>query len=165
VLNHQDQTWEDFQVLLAEMQVLFQDFLSLLKKEERLLVVMNRQGVADITEKKEQVLDGMRRYEQQVIGVMHQLSGSEHQGQLGDWLRNVPHRHAVAANTIFHELIGLTRKIQDQGKKNESRIRRMQHVVRGAINLIYAGVGAGPVYEGSGTLRTPSVLSSVQLHG
>lgn len=165
MLNHQYETWEHLQILLAEMQALFQDFLSLLKKEERLLLMMDRQGVADNTEKKEQVLDGMRRYEQQVMGVMLQLAGPEHQVHLGGWLRNVPHQHAVSANTIFHELIGLTRKIQEQGKKNESLIRRTQHVVRGAINLIYAGVGTGPVYQGSGTLRAPSVLSSVQLHG
>jgi len=165
VLNHSSETWDHLQVLLAEMQALFQNFLSLLNKEERLLLVMDRQGVADITEKKDQVLDGMQRYEQQVMGVMCQLAGSEHQGHLGGWLRNVPHRHAVSTNTIFHELNGLIQKIQEQGKKNESLIRRTQHVVRGAINLIYAGVGTGPVYQGSGTLRAPSVLSSVQLHG
>jgi flagellar biosynthesis/type III secretory pathway chaperone len=147
------------------MQVLFQNFLSLLNKEERLLLVMDRQGVADITEKKEQVLDGMHRYEQQVMGVMPQLAGSDHQGHLGGWLRNVPHRHAVSANTIFHELIGLIQKIQEQGKKNESLIRRTQHVVREAINLIYTGLGTGPVYQGSGALQFSSVPSSVNLHG
>ncbi|MEX0830859.1 MAG: flagellar protein FlgN [Nitrospirales bacterium] len=165
MVDHQGETWEHLQVLLVEMQVLFQDFLSLLKKEERLLVVMDRQGIADITEKKEQVLGEMRRYEQQAMGVMYHLSGGEHRDQLGDWLRNVPHRHAGSSHATFQELIGLTRKIYEQGQKNESRIRRMQHVVRGAIHLIYAGVGTGPVYQGSGILRTPSVLSSVHLHG
>jgi flagellar biosynthesis/type III secretory pathway chaperone len=165
VLNHPYETWDHLQVLLAEMQVLFQNFLSLLNKEERLLLVMDRQGVADITEKKEQVLDGMHRYEQQVMGVMPQLAGSDHQGHLGGWLRNVPHRHAVSANTIFHELIGLIQKIQEQGKKNESLIRRTQHVVREAINLIYTGLGTGPVYQGSGALQFSSVPSSVNLHG
>jgi len=165
MLNHPHETWDHLQVLLGEMQVLFQDFLSLLSQEERLLLVMDRQGVADITEKKEQVLDGMRRYEQQVMGVMHRLAGSDHQGHLGGWLRNLHHRHAVSANTMFQELMGLTRKIQEQGKKNEAIIQRTQHVVREAINLIYAGVGTGPVYQGSGTLRAPSVLSSVQLQG
>ena len=37
--------------------MVFQKFLSLLREEERLLLAMDRQGVADITEKKEQVLE------------------------------------------------------------------------------------------------------------
>ncbi|MDH5429083.1 MAG: flagellar protein FlgN [Nitrospirota bacterium] len=165
MLNHPHATWEHLHVLLGEMQELFKIFLSLLSQEECFLLAMDRQGVADMTEKKEQVLDEMCRYEQQALDTMHRLAGPDHQGHLADWLRNLSHRQAVSAKSKFQDLIGLTRMIQEQGKKNESSIQRMQHIVREAIHLIYAGVGTGPVYQGSGALRTPSVLSSVQLQG
>ena len=165
MLNHPHATWEHLHVLLGEMQELFKHFLFLLSQEERFLLAMDRQGVSDMTEKKEQVLDEMCRYEQQVLDTMHRLAGSDDQGHLADWLRNLSHRQALSAKSKFQDLIGLARTIQEQGKKNESSIQRMQHIVREAIHLIYAGVGTGPVYQGSGALRAPSVLSSVQLQG
>jgi len=157
--------WDHLLALLEEMQVVFHEFLSLLREEERLLLAMDRSGVADITEKKEQGLEEMCRYEQQVMAVLQQLAGPENQEHLGGWLKKLREPQAFKAETIFHELFGLVRKIQAQGKKNEAVIRRTQHVVREAINLIYTGLGTGPVYQGSGALRAPSVLSSVQLQG
>ena len=59
MLNHSPEAWDHFLVLLGKMQGVFRQFLSLLGEEERLLLGMDRQGVADITEKKEQVLEGM----------------------------------------------------------------------------------------------------------
>ena len=56
MLNRPYETWDHLLMLLGEMQVVFKKFLSLLREEERLLVGMDRQGVADITEKKEQVI-------------------------------------------------------------------------------------------------------------
>ena len=165
MLNRPYETWDHLLGLLGEMQVVFQEFLSLLREEERLLLGMDRQRVADIMEKKEQVLETMCRYEQQVMAVMHQLAGAKNQESLGGWLKKSRQPQASSANTIFHELFGLTLKIQEQGKKNEALIRRTQHVVREAINLIYTGLGTGPVYQGSGALQFSSVPSSVNLHG
>jgi len=139
--------------------------MTLLGDEERRLLEMDRQGVADVTEKKEQVLDTMRRYEQQVSDVLHQLAGSDNHERLEVWLKQTRHPHASTARTRFHELGDLTREIQAHSKKNEALIRRTHHVVREAINLIYAGLGTGPVYQGSGTLHFPTVPSSVHLHG
>ena len=165
MLNRPYETWGHLLKLLGEMQVVFQEFLSLLREEEGLLLGMDRPGVANITEKKEQVLVAMCRYEQQVMAVMHQLAGPENRELLGGWLKKSRQSQASSANDIFHELFGLTRKIQEQGKKNEALIRRTQHVVREAINLIYTGLGTGPVYQGSGTLQFSSLPSSVNLHG
>ena len=145
--------------------MVFQEFLSLLREEECLLLAMDRSGVANIMEKKEQVLEGMCRYEQQVMTVMQQLAGPKNQESLGGWLKQSRQPQASTANTIFHESYKLAQKIQAQGKKNEVLIRRTQHVVREAINLIYTGLGAGPVYQGSGTLQFSSVPSSVNIHG
>ena len=165
MLNCPYKTWDHLLTLLGEMQGVFQELLSLLPEEERLLLGMDRQGVADITEKKEQVLEAMCRYEQQVMAVMHELAGPENQESLGGWLKKSRQPQAPLANTIFHELFGLARKIQEQGKKNEALIRRTQHVVREAINLIYTGLGTGPVYQGSGALQFSSVPSSVNIQG
>ncbi len=165
MLNRPFKTWDHLLRLLGEMQVVFQKFLSLLREEERLLLHMDRQGVADIMEKKEQVLEAMCRYEQQVMAVMHQLAGPKNQESLGGWLKKSRQPQASSANTIFHELFGLTRKITEQGKKNQTLIRRTQYVVGEAINLIYTGLGTGPVYQGSGALQFSSVPSSMNLQG
>ena len=165
MLNCPYKTWDHLLTLLGEMQGVVQELLSLLPEEERLLLGMDRQGVADITEKKEQVLEAMCRYEQQVMAVMHELAGPKNQESLGGWLKKSRQPQAPLANTIFHELFGLARKIQEQGKKNEALIRRTQHVVREAINLIYTGLGTGPVYQGSGALQFSSVPSSVNIQG
>lgn len=145
--------------------MVFQEFLSLLREEECLLLAMDRSGMANIMEKKEQVLAGMCRYEQQVMTVMQQLAGPKNQESLGGWLKRSQQPQASKANTIFHESYTLAQKIQVQGKKNEALLRRTQHVVREAINLIYTGLGAGPVYQGSGALQFSSVPSSVNIHG
>ena len=165
MLKRSQKTWDDLLLLLGEMQRVFQEFLSLLEQEERLLLGMDRQGIADITEKKEQVLDEMCRYEREVMTMLQYLAGSEHQERLGRWLKESPQWQAVSASTTIHELGELAKKIQKQGKKNEAVINRTQHIVGEAINLIYTGFGAGPVYQGSGALQFSSVPSSVHLHG
>ena len=164
-MHRTHEEWERLLVLLGEMRGIYKELMTLLRDEERGLLEMDRQGVADVTEKKEQVLDTMRRYEQQVIAVLHQLAGSENHERLEVWLKQTKNPHASTARMKIHELGDLTREIQAHGKKNEALIRRTHHVVREAINLIYAGLGTGPVYQGSGALHFPTVLSSVHLHG
>ncbi len=151
--------------LLKDIGQKFENFLGLLQEEEVLLAKMERHSIAGVTEKKEQVLDEICRYEQQVVATMQELAGPENQERLGEWLQKTQQPEATTVNTILRELKGLTHTIQQQGKKNEVLIGRTQHVVREAINLIYAGLGNGPVYQGSGTLQFPPVLSSVHLHG
>ena len=164
-MNRTQDTWDHLLVLLGEMHVVFEEFMVFLCEEERMLLGMDRQGVATVTEKKEQVLDVMCRYEQQVKVVLHQLAGPDQQKRLGPWLQEARQPQASSANLILHELSTLTRTIQEQGKKNEVLIGRTQHVVREAINIIYTGLGTGPMYGGSGTLHFPSVPTSVHLHG
>lgn len=165
MLNRGQEPWGHLLVLLGEMHAAFEQFLSFLCDEERLLGAMDRQGVADMADKKEQALAEMSRYEKQVGIVIHQLAGPEHRGKVDAWLKQLRHPQAMKARTIFHELIGLTQKIQAQGRKNEILIRRTQCVVREAISLIYTGLGTGPVYQGSGALQFSSAPSSVSLHG
>lgn len=165
MLNYSHKTWEDLLSILGEMQGVFREFLSLLCEEERLLLGMDRQGVADITDKKDHALQTMCRYEQQVMSMLHDLAGHENHHALGKWLKQVRRPHAFKANTHLHELFGLAQKIQAQGKKNEALVRRTQHIVREAINLIYTGLGTGPVYQGSGALQFSTVPSSVNLRG
>lgn len=164
-MHRTHEEWDHLLVLLGEMRAVFHGFMTLLRDEERLLLRMDRQGVADVMEKKEQALDTMCRYEQQVAAVFHQLTGSDNHERLEVWLQKARHPHASAVRARLQELVGLTRSIQAHGKKNEALIRRTHHVVREAINLIYAGLGTGPVYQGSGALYFPSVPGSVHLHG
>lgn len=164
-MNRTHETWDNLLVLLGEMRSAFHEFMVLLCDEERILVGMDRKGIAEIAEKKEQSLGEMSRYEQQVIAVLHQLSGSKGQERFAVWLQKALQPQAASAKKILQEIGGLIHTIQAQGKKNEVRLRRTQHVVREAINLIYTGLGTGPVYQGSGALHYPSVPSSVHLCG
>ena len=163
--NRAEAPWDHLLVLLGEMHTAFAQFLSFLSDEERVLVAMDRQGVGDMAEKKEQALAEMSRYEQQVSMVIQQLAGPEQRGQVDAWLKQLHHPHALKARAIFLELIGFTQKIQAQGRKNEILIRRMQCVVREAISLIYTGLGTGPVYRDSGALQFSTAPSSMSLHG
>lgn len=164
-MNRTHETWDHLLALLGEMRSVFHEFMVLLRDEKRILLGMDRKEIADVTEKKEQALHAMCRYEQQVVAVLHQLAGSDHQGRFGAWLQKARQPQASSAKTILQELGVLSRLIQAQGKKNEARLRRTQHVVREAIHLIYTGLGAGPVYQGSGSLQYASVSGSVHLRG
>jgi len=166
LLKHPHERWDNLLVLLGEMRSAFREFMVLLRAEERILLGMDRKEIAAIAEKKEQSLGEMCRYEQQVIVVLQQLSGSEGQERIAVWLKKaLQPQAAITAKKILQELGGLTQTIQAQGKINEARLCRMQHVVREAINLIYTGLGTGPVYQGSGALHYASVPSSVHLRG
>ena len=90
-MHRTHEEWDHLLVLLGQMRAVFQGFMTLLWDEERLLLRMDRQGVADVTEKKEQALDTMCRYEQQVAGVFDQLAGSDNPERLEVWLQKVPH--------------------------------------------------------------------------
>ena len=163
--NRAQTPWDHLLVLLEEMHAAFQQFLSFLCDEERLLVAMDRQGIGDMAEKKEQALAEMSRYEKHVSMMIHQLAGPEYRGQIDTWLKQLRHPQAMKASTLFHALLGLSQKIQAQGRRNEFLIRRAQCVVREAISLIYTGLGTGPVYQGSGALQFSTAPSSVSLHG
>ena len=164
-MNRTHETWDHLLVLLGEMRSAFREFMVLLRDWKLILLGMDRKAIADMTEKKEQALDVMCRYQQQVVAVLQQLAGFEHQGRFGAWLQKARQPQASSAKTILQELGVLTRLIQAQGKKNEARIRQTHHVVREAIHLIYTGLGTGPVYQGSGTLQYASVPGSVHLCG
>jgi hypothetical protein len=159
------ETWDHLLVLLGKMQTAFQEFRVLLRDEERVLLGMDQQRVTEVTEKKEQALDVMCCYEQQVMTILQELTGVEGKEHLGAWLRKAHEPQAVLVSTIFHDMRDVIDGIGVQGKKNKALIQRMQHVVRNAIDIIYMGLGPGPVYQGSGTLQSPAVPCSVHFHG
>lgn len=151
--------------MLGEAQSSFQEYFFLLSHEERTLQTMDRQGLADINNQKEEVLDVMCRLEQQVERELQLLVGSEVREASWSWLKKSPDPRAQSAHGMLNELLRLAHMIQKQGKKNEGLIRRIQHKVGMAIHFMYTGLGTGPVYQGSGTLNFPSVPSSVHLQG
>lgn len=165
-MNHpQSASWERLLVMLTEAQSLFQRYVGLLAHEERTLRIMDRQGLTEVNNQKEQVLDAMCRLEQQVERELQQLVGSHIHESVRSWLKKAQDPRAQSAHGMLIELLRLARTIQDQGKKNETLIRRIQHSVREAMHFIYTGLGTGPVYQESGTLNFPSVPSSVHLQG
>jgi len=163
--NRTHERWDYLLALLGEMRTVFQGFMTLLGDEERVLLKMDRQGVVEVTDKKEQALDVMCRYEQQVMAALQELAGIEGEEHLRAWIRKAHEPRAQLASAIFCEIGDVTHTIQVQGKKNEALIQRMQHVVREAIHIIYTGLGSGPVYQGSGNLQSPVVPCSVHFQG
>lgn len=151
--------------MLAEAQSAFQQYGILLFQEAHSLRIMDQPNLIEVNSRKEQVLDTMRRLEQQVEGELHQLAGAVAQEAIWSWLNGVQDPRAQSAQGMLMELRRLARLIQEQGKKNEAVIRPIYHRVREAIHVIYTGLGTGPVYQGSGTLNFPSVPGSVHLQG
>jgi len=164
-MQHSSPRWDDLLGLFQNTHREFEEYLSLLEAEEKLVQRMDRPGLVEITDRKEQVLDSLCRYEQEVKVALQAFVKGEGHTSLSAWLDQAPPRQGEVVQEWLSKLRHAAGQIHDQGKTNEVRIRRTQHVVREAVNLIYAGVGTGPVYQGSGTLRAPSVLSSVQLQG
>ncbi len=164
-MTHSSSRWDDLCRIFQKTQRVCEEYLSLLEGEEKLVQQMDRTGLSEILGRKEQVLDSLCRYEREVENVLQALVNEQGYSSWADWLEREPSGQADVVQDWLGKLRHLARQIHNQGKTNEIRIRRSQHVVREAVNLIYAGVGSGPVYQGSGTLRTPSVLSSVQLQG
>lgn len=165
-MNHPQQAmWDGLLVVLAEAQSSFQEYSALLSHEERTLQIMDRQGLTDVNGQKEQVLNKMCRLEQQVERELQQLAGATVTQNIWTWLKQAGHPHAQSAHAMLAELLRLARMIQEQGKKNQALIQRIQYRVREAIHFMYAGMGTGPVYQGSGTLNFPSVPGSVHLQG
>ncbi len=157
--------WDELLVILAEAQSSFQEYIALLAHEERTLRMMDRQGLTDVNDQKEQVLNRICRLEQQVEGKLQLLVGVTVTKSIWSWLKKASEPRAQSAHAKLAELLRLARMIQEQGKKNEALIHRIQHRVQEAIHFMYTGVGTGPVYQGSGTLNFPSVPSSVHLQG
>ncbi len=165
-MNHPQQAmWDRLLLLLADTQSSFQEYIVLLSHEERTLRIMDRQGLTDVNGQKEQVLNRMCRLEQQVESELQQLAGATVTQSIWSWLKKAGHPLAQSAHAMLAELLRLSRMIQEQGKKNEALIHRIQYRVREAIHFMYTGMGTGPVYQGSGTLNFPSVPSSVHLQG
>jgi hypothetical protein len=161
----QSATWERLLGMLTEAQSSFQCYVGLLAHEERTLRIMDRQELAEVNNQKEQVLDAMCQLERQVESELQQLAGPYIHESVSSWLKKVQDPRARTAHDRLIELLRLACTIQEQGKKNETLIRRIQYSVREAMQFIYIGLGTGPVYQESGTLNFPSVPSSVHLQG
>lgn len=165
-MNHpQSTTWERLLKALAEAQAAFQQYGVLLFQEAHSLRIMDQPKLVEVNSQKEQVLDTMRRLERQVEDELQQLAGAVAQESIWTWLKAVPDPRAQSAQIMLIDLLRLARLIQEQGKKNEAAIRPIYHRVREAIQVMYTGLGTGPVYQGSGTLHFPLVPSSVHLQG
>lgn len=165
-MNHTTQvSWKQLLEVGEEAQSIFARYLELLRQEEDALRRMNRQEMFGLMEKKGEALDIMCRYERQVISGIKVLTGSEGKGRLWIDLQAASDPRAVSLQNIVRKLSLLANNIREQGKTNAALIRRAQHVVREAINLIYIGLGTGPVYQGSGALSIPSLPGTMHHHG
>ncbi|GJL57155.1 MAG: hypothetical protein NPIRA03_00120 [Nitrospirales bacterium] len=165
MIHPQSATWERLLEMLAEAQSVFQRYGVLLFQEAHSLRIMDRPKLVEVSSQKEQALERMCQLEQQVEGELYRLAGSPAQESIWNWLKAVPDPRAQLAQRMLTDLLRLARLIQEQGKKNEALIFPIYHRVREAIQVMYTGLGTGPMYQGTGTLHFPSVPSSVHLQG
>lgn len=157
--------WSNLVEILNETQQCLRSFSFLLMEEEGALRGMERGALGEIASKKEQVLESLSRYDQQVQSGLEQLSSPLGGDRLFEWLNRAAQPEAAIIYARLGDLRSLAQQVRDQGKKNEALIYRMQAVVGQAIHLIYSGLGKGPVYQSSGGLRFPEAPGSVHIHG
>lgn len=165
MIHPQSATWERLLEMLAEAQSVFQRYGVLLFQEAHSLRIMDRPKLVEVNSQKEQALEAMCQLEQQVERELHRLAGSAAYESIWSWLKAVPDPQAKLAQEMLTDLLRLARLIQEQGKRNDALIRPIYHRVREAVQVMYTGLGTGPVYQGSGILHFPSVPSSVHLQG
>ncbi len=157
--------WSTLVTLLKDTQVCLRTFLTLLLNEEDALRAMDRQTLDEITYKKEQILGDLNRYDHQVQTSLGPIFRSTDSLKHLVEVERVSQPEASTISRQVEELRSLVESIRQQGKKNETLVSRMQHVVGQAIHLIYTGLGRGPVYQSSGGLHFPEAPGSVHISG
>lgn len=157
--------WEALQQLFRRLLNSLEEFSELLAEEEAVMTRLDREKMMVLVEQKAGVLEAVQRCEQQMVAVLRPWVPTGLSGDCWNVIKQSPEFSRVLQLPEFKAIQRETARIREQGQKNVVLIRRGQYVVREAMSLVYAGLGQGPVYQGTGTLRVQPVPCSVNLHG
>ena len=157
--------WVALQQVFQQLQVSLEEFSSLLEQEEAVMKRLDRENMMALVDHKATVLENIQRSEQQLVAVLRPWAPTESSVNCWNVITQDPQFSRVFQLPVFKAIQRETARIREQGQKNAVLVRRGQYVVREALNLVYAGVGQGPVYQGTGTLRVQPAPCSVNLRG
>jgi len=162
------ETWEDLLSLLRSERTTYQQLSTLLIRELDALRNFSDQTLLELAEKKTFVLEELRVLDQRRVFLFARLLGPIRTPNPSEWLRMLPHGPSpwgAQATQEFQNVISLARTVGQQGRQNAELAHRGVSMVREALRLIYSGGEVDPVYQGSGTLRLPTLTSSLSIRG
>lgn len=157
--------WDTLQQLFRQLQNSLEEFSKLLVEEEVVMTKLDREKMMALVDQKANVLEAFQCSEQQMVAVLRPWVPTGSSIDCWNMIKQDPQFSRVLQLPVFKAIQRETARIREQGQKNAALVRRGQYVVREAMSLVYAGLGSGPVYQGTGTLRVQPVPCSVNLHG
>ena len=157
--------WQTLRPVLQQLHDSLHAFAQLLEQEETVMKRLDRDRMNLLVEQKSQVLESFQRYEQELVTLLRPWAPTGSPAECWALIRSAPECKSVALDSLFKMIAATAQQIREQGRRNAALIRRGQYVVQEALNLVHVGLGQGPVYQGSGTLRLHPVPCSVNLHG
>ena len=164
-MNTASLPWQSLRPVLRQLHDALNALAQLLVEEETVMKRLDRGRMTLLVEQKSQVLESVQRYEQELVAVLRPWVPTGSLAECWALIRSAPECQALALDPLFKMITVTAQHIREQGGRNAALIRRGQYVVQEALNLVHVGLGQGPVYQGSGTLRAHPVSCSVNLHG
>lgn len=157
--------WIPLQQLLQQLQNSLHLFSELLVQEETVMKRLDREKMLSLADRKAEILENIQVVERQIVAVLRPWVPSGSPDDCWLLIKQDPEFSSLGRLPVFKALQRDVARIREQGQKNAVLVRRGQYVVREALNLVFAGLGQGPVYQGSGALRVQPVPCSVNLRG
>ena len=157
--------WQSLRRVLRQLHDALNSLAQLLVQEETVMTRLDRDRITVLVEQKSQALETFHRYEQELVTVLRPWVPTGSSAECWALIRSAPECKALALYSLFEMIIATAQQVREQGRRNAALIRRGQYVVQEALNQVQAGLGQGPVYQGSGILRQHPVPCSVNLHG
>lgn len=157
--------WIALQQVFQRLLEVLEELSKLLVQEEAVMKGLDREKMMALVEQKANVLENFHRSEQHLVALLRPWVPTGSSAECWSLLKQQPDFLRVHQLPVFKAIRRETARVREQGQKNAVLVRRGQYVVREAMNLINTGLGQGPVYQGTGTLRVQPVPCSVNLRG
>lgn len=151
--------------LFQQLHESLQAFANLLIEEEVVMKRLDREKIMALVEQKVRILDVFQRYERELAAVLRPWISSGSPSACWDLIGQAPEFQSVARHARFQAIKQTAQCIREQRQRNMALIRRGHYVIQEALNLVFMGLGQGPVYQGTGTLRVQPITGSVSLRG
>lgn len=162
---NQTDLWDRLAHTLRSECEAYQSLLQLLDEEGLCLQRLSLQSLHEVTSRKAQLLTLIEQLDGVWMDQLQGLARSARKEELLPWLGRSIHPRAKEAQAALNALISLGHKTKACGKRNGNLLSHAQYVVHEALQVIYAGLGAQPVYGQSGQISFPSVTGSMSLQG
>ncbi len=157
--------WKQLYQLLQDECIAYEQLGQLLHEEWSALRKSNYQECVDIARRKEDVLTHIQRVEKERVACVRALSEGLSQEISLDWVLKCSLPESVPAKHTLKQLISVGQRVKQLSENNAGLISRGLHVVREAMNVVHGGLGFQPMYGESGSLKFPSVSTSLNVEG